>query len=33
MWDNGRDEWYLFDVVIILEVVSLYRDELGGLSF
>jgi hypothetical protein len=27
MWDIGRDEWNLFDVVFILEVASLYCDE------
>jgi hypothetical protein len=27
MWDIGKDEWDLFNVVVVLEVVSLYRDE------
>jgi hypothetical protein len=27
MWHIGRDKWYLFDVGVILKVVSLYRDE------
>jgi hypothetical protein len=27
MWDIGRNEWDLFDVVVILEVASLYLDE------
>jgi hypothetical protein len=27
MWNTGTDEWYIFDVVVILDVVSHYRDE------